>query len=173
MLYIDGARMGYGLMSEGNDVTLPFLAKNCDVFYIGGTKIGALCGEAVVFTHNNAHRHFFSIQKQHGAVIAKGRLIGAQFEALFTDNLYFEISKHAIDMAMKMRDMFKAKGYRFHLDSPSNQQFILMTRPQANELAKNVKFTFFGQTADGEVIARFVTSWSTTEKELQELERYI
>ena len=173
MLYVDGARMGYGLMSEGNDITLPFLARHCDVFYIGGTKIGALCGEAVVFTHNNAHRHFFSIQKQHGAVIAKGRLIGVQFEALFTDNLYFEISKHAIDMAMKVRDLFRSRGYRFYLDSPSNQQFVVMTKEQADALAKNIQFTYFGQTDNGDVIARFVTSWSTTDEELEELAKYI
>ena len=160
-------------MSEGNDITLPFLARHCDVFYIGGTKIGALCGEAVVFTHNNAHRHFFSIQKQHGAVIAKGRLIGVQFEALFTDNLYFEISKHAIDMAIKVRDLFRSRGYRFYLDSPSNQQFVLMTREQADALAKNIQFTYFGQTDNGDVIARFVTSWSTTEEELAELAKHI
>ena len=160
-------------MSEGNDITLPFLARHCDVFYIGGTKIGALCGEAVVFTHNNAHRHFFSIQKQHGAVIAKGRLIGVQFEALFTDNLYFEISKHAIDMAMKVRDLFRSRGYRFYLDSPSNQQFVVMTKEQADALSKNIQFTYFGQTDNGDVIARFVTSWSTTEEELAELAKYI
>ena len=160
-------------MSEGNDITLPFLARHCDVFYIGGTKIGALCGEAVVFTHNNAHRHFFSIQKQHGAVIAKGRLIGAQFEALFTDNLYFDISRHAIDMAMRVKEMFRAKGYRFYLDSPSNQQFVVMTREQADALAQNIQFTYFGQTDNGDVIARFVTSWSTTEEELRELEKHI
>ena len=126
-----------------------------------------------MFTHNNAHRHFFSIQKQHGAVIAKGRLIGVQFEALFTDNLYFEISKHAIDMAMKVRDLFRSRGYRFYLDSPSNQQFVLMTREQADALAKNIQFTYFGQTDNGDVIARFVTSWSTTEEELAELAKHI
>ena len=126
-----------------------------------------------MFTHNNAHRHFFSIQKQHGAVIAKGRLIGVQFEALFTDNLYFEISKHAIDMAIKVRDLFRSRGYRFYLDSPSNQQFVLMTREQADALAKNLQFTYFGQTDNGDVIARFVTSWSTTEEELAELANHI
>ncbi len=172
-LYVDGARLGYGLTATGTDIDLPFLAHHCDVFYIGGTKIGALCGEAVVFTHHNAYEHFFSIQKQHGAVIAKGRLIGVQFEALFTDNLYFEISKHAIDMAIKVRDLFRSRGYRFYLDSPSNQQFVLMTREQADALAKNIQFTYFGQTDNGDVIARFVTSWSTTEEELAELAKHI
>ena len=102
-LYIDGARLGYGLMAEDNDITLPFLAHHCDVFYIGGTKLGAWCGEAVVFTNRQAHKHFFSIQKQHGAVIAKGALIGLQFEALFTDNLYFNLARHANEMAMRMK----------------------------------------------------------------------
>ena len=126
-----------------------------------------------MLTHKNAHRHFFSIQKQHGAVIAKGRLIGVQFEALFTDNLYFEISKHAIDMAMKVRDLFRSRGYRFYLDSPSNQQFVVMTKEQADALAKNIQFTYFGQTDNGDVITRFVTSWSTTDEELEELAKYI
>ena len=125
-LYIDGARLGYGLKAEGSDVTLPYLARHCDVFYIGGTKIGALCGEAVVFTNRQAHKHFFSIQKQHGAVIAKGALIGLQFEALFTDNLYFKLSEHAIKMAMRMKKIFQQKGYRFYVDSPTNQQFIVL-----------------------------------------------
>ena len=106
-------------------------------------------------------------------MIAKGRLIGVQFEALFTDNLYFEISKHAIDMAMKVRDLFRSRGYRFYLDSPSNQQFVVMTKEQADALAKNIQFTYFGQTDNGDVIARFVTSWSTTDEELEELAKYI
>ena len=94
-LFIDGARLGYGLMSDECDFDLPWLARHCDVFYIGGTKIGALCGEAVVFPHNNAPRHFFNIIKQHGALLAKSRLAGVQFDALFTDGLYFQISRHA------------------------------------------------------------------------------
>ena len=112
-LYIDGARLGYGLMAEDNDITLPFLAHHCDVFYIGGTKLGAWCGEAVVFTNRQAHKHFFSIQKQHGAVIAKGALIGLQFEALFTDNLYFNLARHANEMAMRMKRLFQQKGFEF------------------------------------------------------------
>ena len=120
-LYIDGARLGYGLMAEDNDITLPFLAHHCDVFYIGGTKLGAWCGEAVVFTNRQAHKHFFSIQKQHGAVIAKGALIGLQFEALFTDNLYFNLARHANEMAMRMKRLFQQKGFEFYLDSPRHQ----------------------------------------------------
>ena len=165
-LYVDGARLGYGLMAEGNDITLPYLARHCDAFYIGGTKIGALCGEAVVFTHNNAHRHFFTIQKQHGALMAKGRLLGVQFDTLFTDGLYFEISRHAIDMAMKMRRMFEEKGYRFWLDSPTNQQFIIMGNDDVERLSKDIIFTHWGMADESHTICRFVTSWATTDEEL-------
>ena len=98
-LYLDGARLGYGLMSKHTDLSLQDIAKYCDVFYIGGTKVGALCGEAVVFTKGNTPRHFMTLVKQHGALLAKGRLLGIQFDTLFTDNLYFEISHHAIRMA--------------------------------------------------------------------------
>ena len=160
-------------MAEGNDVTLPYLARHCDVFYIGGTKIGALCGEAVVFTHQNAHKHFFSIQKQHGAVIAKGALIGLQFEALFTDNLYFKLSEQAIKTAMRMKELFIRKGFEFLVDSPTNQQFVIMDNEQAERLGQLVKFTHFGQTDHYHTICRFVTSWATTDAELDELEKIL
>ena len=172
-LYIDGARLGYGLMAEGSDITLPYLARHCDVFYIGGTKIGALCGEAVVFTNRQAHKHFFSIQKQHGAVIAKGALIGLQFEALFTDNLYFKLSRHAIDMAMRMKQLFKDKGYQFYIDSPTNQQFVLLNQEQVDHLSQHIQFTHFGQADKYHTICRFVTSWATTKEEIDELERLL
>ena len=172
-LYIDGARLGYGLMAEGSDVTLPYLARHCDVFYIGGTKIGALCGEAVVFTNRQAHKHFFSIQKQHGAVIAKGALIGLQFEALFTDNLYFKLSEHAIKMAMRMKKIFQQKGYRFYVDSPTNQQFIVLPDAEVERLSQHIQFTHFGQADKHYTICRFVTSWATTEEEINELERLL
>lgn len=172
-LYVDGARLGYGLMADGNDITLPWLARHCDVFYIGGTKIGALCGEAVVFTNRRAHKHFFSIQKQHGAVIAKGALIGLQFDALFTDDLYFELSRHAIDMAMRMKEIFRKKGYEFYIDSPTNQQFVIIANEQADLLSQKVAFTHFGQTDHHHTICRFVTSWATTEEEIDELEKIL
>jgi threonine aldolase len=160
-------------MADGCDITLPFLARHCDVFYIGGTKIGALCGEAVVFTNRQAHKHFFSIQKQHGAVIAKGALIGLQFEALFTDKLYFKLSEHAIRMAMRMKDLFKRKGFQFLVDSPTNQQFVIIDNEQAERLSQKVAFTHFGQTDHHHTICRFVTSWSTTDEEIDELERIL
>ena len=172
-LYIDGARLGYGLMADGCDVTLPYLARHCDVFYIGGTKIGALCGEAVVFTNRQAHKHFFSIQKQHGAVIAKGALIGLQFEALFTDDLYFELSRHAIKMAMRMKRIFQEKGYEFWLDSPTNQQFVILPNAKVDELACKMNFTHWGQTTGHRTICRFVTSWATTPEEIDELQRLL
>ena len=172
-LYIDGARLGYGLMAEGCDVTLPYLARHCDVFYIGGTKIGALCGEAVVFTNRQAHKHFFSIQKQHGAVIAKGALIGLQFEALFTDDLYFKLSRHAIEMAMQMKRIFQEKGYEFWLDSPTNQQFVILPDAKVDALAKRMSFTHWGQAEGHRTICRFVTSWATTPDEINELKRLL
>ena len=169
-LYVDGARLGYGLMADGCDITMPYLARHCDVFYIGGTKIGALCGEAVVFTNRRAHKHFFSIQKQHGAVIAKGALIGLQFDALFSNNLYFRLSEHAIRMAMKMKDIFKRKGFEFYVDSPTNQQFVVIDNEQTEKLSRKVEFSHFGQTDHHHTICRFVTSWATTEAEIDTLE---
>ena len=172
-LYIDGARLGYGLMAEGNDITLPYLARHCDVFYIGGTKIGALCGEAVVFTNRKAHKHFFSIQKQYGAVIAKGALIGLQFDALFTNDLYFRLSEHAIKMAMQMKEIFRSKGYQFLVDSPTNQQFVIIDNAQVDKLSQKMLFTHFGQADKHHTICRFVTSWATTQDELNELKRLL
>ncbi len=172
-LYIDGARLGYGLMADGCDITLPYLARHCDVFYIGGTKIGALCGEAVVFTNRRAHKHFFSIQKQHGAVIAKGALIGLQFDALFTDNLYFDIARHAIEMAMQMKQMFQEKGYAFYLDSPTNQQFVILPNDTVERLSHDVTFSHWGKADIHHTICRFVTSWATTADDLNELKRLL
>lgn len=168
-LYIDGARLGYGLMSPENDITLPYLAHHCDVFYIGGTKVGALCGEAVVFTHNNAHPHFFNIVKQHGALMAKGRVVGLQFETLFTDNLYFDISKHAIDMAMQMKQIFKEAGYPFLVDSPTNQQFVILPNEELSRLGQNILFETWGKVDPTHTACRFVTSWATTKEEIEEL----
>ncbi len=172
-LYVDGARLGYGLMADGCDITLPYLARHCDVFYIGGTKIGALCGEAVVFTNRQAHKHFFSIQKQHGAVIAKGALIGLQFDALFTDNLYFDISRHAIEMAMQMKLIFQEKGYQFYLDSPTNQQFVILPNETVERLSKEIGFSHWGKADIHHTICRFVTSWATTAEELNILKRLL
>lgn len=172
-LFLDGARLGYGLASKQTNVTLQDIAELCDVFYIGGTKVGALCGEAVVFTHNNTPKHFITKMKQRGALLAKGRLLGIQFDALFTDNLYMEISRHAIEMAEKLKSLLKGKGYRFYLESPTNQQFIILENKQMSKLAQNVCFSFWEKYDDTHTIVRFATSWSTTEEDLRELEKVL
>ena len=168
-LYLDGARLGYGLMSKHTDVTLPDIAELCDVFYIGGTKVGALCGEAVVFTKHNMPKYFVTHVKQHGALLAKGRLAGVQFDTLFTDNLYFEISKHAIEMAELLKQGFAEKGYTFHIDSPTNQQFIVLDDEKYNELQKQVRCCFWEKPDDTHTVVRFATSWATQKENIDEL----
>ena len=168
-LYLDGARLGYGLMSKNTDVTLPDIARLCDAFYIGGTKVGALCGEAVVFTKNNTPKHFMTIVKQHGALLAKGRLLGVQFDALFTDNLYFDISRHAIDMAELLKQGLLQKEYCFYIDSPTNQQFIIMENTQMEALKKDVAFSFWEKYDETHTVVRFATSWATKEEDVRAL----
>ena len=160
-LFIDGARLGYGLASAAADVDLKTLASLCDVFYIGGTKVGALCGEAVVFPKGNAPRQFFTIIKQHGALLAKGRLLGIQFDTLFTNNLYMNIARHAIDMAMELKNMFASKGFEFYIDSPTNQQFPILTQQQIDALEGLVAFEVWDKLPDGRFVTRFATSWAT------------
>ncbi|RHH67276.1 MULTISPECIES: low specificity L-threonine aldolase [Vagococcus] len=172
-LFIDGARLGYGLVSDEADVTIKDIAHFSDVFYIGGTKIGALCGEAVVFTKNNEPRQFVSIVKQHGALLAKGRLLGVQFLTLFTDNLYFDISKHAVDMSQKIKRAFLDKGYELYFDSPTNQQFVIMTNEQVKELKENISFATWEKYDDLHMVIRFVTSWGTSEENVEKLISYI
>lgn len=168
-LYLDGARLGYGLMSKNTDVTLPDIALYCDVFYIGGTKVGALCAEAVVFTKENTPRHFITMIKQHGAMLAKGRLPGIQFDTLFTDDLYFEISAHAIEMAEKLKEGFKKRGYSFYLDSPTNQQFIILTNSEIEQLQKEVSFDLWDKIDAEHRVTRFATSWATKEEDIAAL----
>ena len=168
-LYLDGARLGYGLMSKSADLTLPEIAEICDVFYIGGTKVGALCGEAVVFTKNNTPKHFLTMVKQHGAMLAKGRLLGIQFDTLFTDNLYFTVSAHAIEMAEKLKEGLKREGYPFYLDSPTNQQFVILTMKQIGELQKQVSFDLWDKLDEEHQVVRFATSWATKEQDVEAL----
>lgn len=172
-LFLDGARLGYGLAGENTDVTLHDIATLTDVFYIGGTKVGALCGEAVVFTHNNRPKHFENYIKKRGALLAKGRLLSVQFDTLFTDNLYFDISAHAIEMAGKLKAMFAAKGYKFFLESPTNQQFIILENDKLKELEKKVRFSFWEKYDDSHTVVRFATAWSTTDENLKELDSII
>lgn len=168
-LYIDGARLGYGLMSDEADLTLPELANLCDVFYIGGTKVGALCGEAVVFTKGNMPEHFMTSVKKRGGLLAKSRLLGIQFDVLFTDDLYFKIGRHAIEMAMKVKEIIKEKGWQVYMDSPTNQQLIIMNEEEMEELGKSVIFDRWGINEDGRTIVRLATSWSTTEEDIKVL----
>ena len=159
-LFIDGARLGYGLMAEGCDVSLEQLAALCDVFYLGGTKCGAYCGEAVVFPHHNAPEHFFTIVKQHGALMAKGRLLGIQFDVLMQDGLYFKIARHAVVQAMRLRDAFVNKGYKMYSNSPTNQQFVLLDKATIERLEKDFVFEQWYPVGDL-MNCRFVTSWAT------------
>ena len=168
-LYLDGARLGYGLMSDSSDLKITDIAELCDVFYIGGTKIGAFCGEAVVFTNNNEPKHFVTMVKQQGALLAKGRLLGIQFLTLFSDNLYFEISAHAIKMANQLKQLFIDKGYKLYIDSPTNQQFFILNNEKVSELQKKVKFSIWEKYDDSHQIVRFATSWATKESNIQQL----
>ena len=240
-LYIDGARLGYGLSGsedsryevrgaldensfvEGEDsnlvprtshlaprenaprenaprkMTLPFLAHHCDAFYIGGTKVGALCGEALVFPRGDAPKGFFSIVKRHGALMAKGRLSGVQFDALFseertggevaaeqghteprvaaeqrlTEPLYFAISRRAVELALEMKKIFREKGYRLFIDSPTNQQFVVLPNDEMHRLEKEVIFTHWEPYDEGHTVCRFVTSWATTEDDVARLRELI
>ena len=168
-LFLDGARLGYGLAAPGTDVDLPFLAEVCDVFYIGGTKVGALCGEAVVFPRNNAPRQFLTMVKQRGAMLAKGRLLGIQFDALFTDDLYSHISRHAIGMAMRLKEGLKARNVPFLLDSPTNQQFVILENQQLEELQQQVRFSIWESVDENHTAVRFATSWATQEEAVDQL----
>ena len=170
-LFLDGARLGYGLMSRHTDVTLQDIARLCDVFYIGGTKVGALCGEAVVFTKQNRPPHFINSIKKRGALLAKGRLLGIQFDTLFTDNLYFEISRHAINMAEGLKKVLEGRQIEFYLKSPTNQQFVILENERISELKKDVMFSFWEKYDENHTVIRFVTSWATAEEDLAALDR--
>ncbi len=168
-LFMDGARLGYGLMSDDTDVTPAMVADLCDVFYIGGTKVGALCGEAVVFRKGLMPAQFVTIVKQRGALTAKGRLLGVQFDTLFTDNLYFDIARHAIHMANKMKALFTAKGYTFFKATPTNQQFILLEDSRLAQLNEQVISSYWEKPDATHTVVRFATSWATTDEDLEKL----
>lgn len=172
-LFLDGARLGYGLMSRDTDVTLEDIAALCHVFYIGGTKVGALCGEAVVFAKGQTPERFQSLTKQHGAMTAKGRLLGVQFEALFTDGLYFEISKNAIDRAEEMKELFMSRGYEFLIDSPTNQQFVILTDEQMKRIGEKCRFCFWERVDLNRCAVRFATSFATTEEDILKLSEIV
>ena len=168
-LFMDGARLGYGLAAENNDLTLPDITNLCDVFYIGGTKIGALFGEAIVITNELLKKDFRYLIKQRGGMLAKGRLLGIQFDTLLKNNLYFDISHHAIRMAMMIKEVFISKGFSFLCESPTNQQFPILTNEQMEFLSQKYAFEIWTKTDDDNIAVRFCTSWATQEKDVLEL----
>lgn len=168
-LFLDGARLGYGLMADGTDVTLQDIAQLTDMFYIGGTKVGALFGEAVVVPKKKLLPGFVPLTKQQGAMLAKGRLLGIQFDTLFTDDLYFEISRHAIDMAIKLKNILVDAGCPLFVESPTNQQFVILTKEQEEALDGKVSYESWQELEDGKRAVRFCTSWATAEEDLEKL----
>lgn len=171
-LFLDGARLGYALASPGCDLTCADLARLCDVFYIGGTKVGALFGEAVVITNPALKPDFRYHIKQHGGMLAKGRLLGIQFETLLeggTDSLYFQISKHAVGLALKLKQAFAEKGYDFLYDSPSNQQYPILPDSEAERLSKDFSFSVWSKYDESHTAVRFCTSWATKPEDLDRL----
>ncbi|NRG97331.1 aminotransferase class I/II-fold pyridoxal phosphate-dependent enzyme [Streptococcus suis] len=173
-LFLDGARLGYGLASPESDLDLQAIAELTDVFYIGGTKLGALMGEALVFTKNNQPKNFVSIVKHHGALLAKGRVTGVQFDCLFTDDLYLELGRHAIAMAEQLKEILQEKGYRFYLKSPTNQQFVIVKNEELTRLTKaGIAYGFWEKYDDSYSVIRFATSWSTSQEDLDELRKIL
>lgn len=171
--FIDGARLGYALASRNCDMTLADLARLCDVFYIGGTKIGALMGEAVVILNDKLKPDFRYMIKQKGGLLAKGRLLGIQFETLFEDGLYLEISQHAVDMAMLIHDSLVEQGIAFLYDSPTNQQFPILPDDLLQDLRNRYSFTFWEKVDDTHSVVRFCTSWATQRENVDSLIRGI
>lgn len=172
-LYIDGARLGYGLMADACDLTLPELAHLCDIFYIGGTKVGALFGEAVVVMNPALKKHFRFFMKQRGGMLAKGRLLGIQFDTLFTDDLYFKISRHAMEMAYQIRDIFVSNGYSLFFDSPTNQQYPIVTDEELAIISKEFGSEYWERIQPNLNAVRFCASWATTQESVDALRKFI
>ena len=168
-LFVDGARLGYALASAESDVTLRDLARLCDVFYIGGTKCGAMFGEAVVIPRKGLIPHFFTTIKQQGALLAKGRMLGIQFDTLFTDDLYINIARQAVSEASRLREAFRAKGYEIYAESPTNQVFVALSAEQEAHLRTLTTFSEWERTADGRLVVRLATSWATKSEDIDEL----
>ena len=168
-LFLDGARLGYGLMAKDYDVTMADIARLCDVFYIGGTKVGALFGEAVVISNPALKEDFRYIIKQHGGMLAKGRLLGVQFDALMTDNLYFEIAGQAVRLADKIRETLDELGVSHLVPGITNQIFPILSDKCLEQLAKEFCFTEMERVSDTHRAIRFCTSWATTEENVEKL----
>lgn len=169
-LYVDGARLAYALASDDADFTFADMAKIADVFYIGGTKVGALFGEAIVFPKNNMPKHFLTMAKQRGALLAKGRITGLQFDTLFTDGRYLECGCNAIRLKNRMVNALKAAGFRFFYESPTNQQFVIIENGALEKLREKCAVSFWEPYDADHTVIRFATSWSTTEADIDELE---
>lgn len=167
-LYLDGARLSYALAAEGTDVTLKVIGENCDVFYIGGTKNGAMMGEAVVFPKSMTE-DFFTIVKQSGALMAKGWMLGVQFDVLFTEDLYLTCGINGIRTAGMLRQGLRKKGYSFYIDSPTNQLFVVLENEKMEELKEKVSFSFWETMDENHSVVRFATSWATQEDEVEKL----
>ncbi len=163
-LFLDGARLGYALAAEGNDLSLADITRLCDVFYIGGTKVGALFGEALVITNDSLKKDFRYHIKQRGGMLAKGRLLGIQFETLFEDGLYFEVGEHAVKLAMRIRRAFAAKGFDFMYDSTTNQQFPILPRRVLEKLSIRYSYSPWATIGQDHMAVRFCTSWATREE---------
>jgi len=168
-LFLDGARLGYGLAAKGYDVTLPDIARLCDVFYIGGTKVGALFGEAVVISNPAIAEDFRYLIKQHGGMLAKGRLLGVQFGALFEDNLYFDISAHAVKLADRIRAVLDELGVSYLVPGITNQIFPILPDTLLDELSANFMFTEMERVDETHRAVRFCTSWASTEENVEAL----
>lgn len=168
-LFLDGARLGYGLCAPDNDLTLADIARLCDVFYIGGTKVGALFGEALVITNESLKKDFRYFIKQNGGMLAKGRLLGIQFETLFEDGLYFEISKHAIDLAMQVKETLEKNGYDVLIPSTTNQQFPILEDSFIEKLSQKYAFDYWERKDENHSVIRICTSWATKEENVKEL----
>ncbi len=168
-LYVDGARLAYGLAADGADLGLKDIAQACDVFYVGGTKCGALFGEAVVTRRPELLPRFVSLIKLRGATLAKGRLLGVQFATLFSGGLYERIGAHAVSLAMKIKEGFKSHGYELYIDSPTNQQFFVLPNDKIEELRKVASFELWGPMGENETPVRFVTDWATTDDDVDAL----
>ncbi|MBQ2324550.1 MAG: low specificity L-threonine aldolase [Oscillospiraceae bacterium] len=168
-LYLDGARLAYALACPENDVTLESLARLCDAFYIGGTKCGALFGEAVVFPQHDRVPHFFTIVKQHGALLAKGRIAGLQFDTLFTDGLYERLGRHAVAAADRLRAALRENGYELAFPAPTNQIFLVLDEAQREALSGRVEMSFWENRADGRTVVRLATIWATAPEDVDAL----
>ena len=168
-LYADGARLAYGLACKENDVTLKDMAQLCDVFYIGGTKCGALFGEAVVIPDPGLIPHFFTIIKQRGALVAKGRITGIQFDCLFTDGLYSEIGRNAAKAADRIKEALKEYGYRFYFETPTNQIFVILDNEILKKLGEKTDYSFWEKYDEDHTVIRLATSWATADEDVTAL----